>query len=228
VTTPNVMPPSIAGTPATTPGAATTALAAAPAAPTPKAPEPVALEYQSLTVEQILNKFQKELEQDSIAFLDQAKRVCEYDAILRDSQRNLAQITDQTQRLLLEQEQMEKALQGIDAYQVELSSTLETVSTHVDELFTSQSHLAPQDADVERERAYQMSQTINQRLDELENGLGDTMKTLSDHASDIGGSDNLLTVLNQHQDAIASLEGAAHKLEMDVTNVGRMLAASSR
>jgi len=177
-----------------------------------------------------LNKFQKELEQDSIAFLDQAKRVCEYDAILRDSQRDLAQITQQTQRLLLEQEQMEKALQGIDSYQVELSSTLDNVSKHVDELFHNQSHLAPQDADVERERAYQMSQTIAQRLDELENGLGDTMKTLSDHASDMGtgGPNCLLTILNQHQDAILSLEGVARKLEMDAEHVGRMLATSSR
>ncbi|KAL3931557.1 MAG: hypothetical protein SGBAC_011253 [Bacillariaceae sp.] len=224
VTTPNAMPPTSAAAAGGTPAAAPT-----PAPAPPKAPEPAALEYQSLTVEQILNKFQKELEVDSIAFLDQAKRVCEYDAVLRDSQRDIAQITDQTQRLLLEQEQMEKALQGIDSFQVELSSTLDTVSTHVDELFTSQSHLAPQDADVERERAYQMSQTIAQRLDELENGLGDTMKTLSDHASDMGnGKNSLLTILNQHQNAILSLEGAAHKLEGDVKQVKRIMDASAR
>jgi hypothetical protein len=62
-----------------------------------------------LTVEQILHKFQKELEKDAVAYLDQAKRVvCEYNAILRDSQPDLSHLTSQTQRLLLEQEQAEQ------------------------------------------------------------------------------------------------------------------------
>jgi hypothetical protein len=44
-------------------------------------------------VEKILNKFQKELEKDTVAYLDQAKRVCQYNAVLRDSQRNLSHLT---------------------------------------------------------------------------------------------------------------------------------------
>lgn len=230
VMTPQVKPPGVT-TPGATPTTAFVPTTNTPAATTATAvQEPPALEYQSLTVEQILNTFQKELEQDSIAFLEQAKRVCEYDAVVRDSQRDLVEIANQTQRLLLEQEQIENSLMSIHAFQKSLEHTLEDVSTDIDVLFTSQSHLAPQDADVERERAYQLSQTINQRLEELELNLGGTVETLSNQAKTMsGGSNNsMLTILNQHQNAIGALEGAAHRLETDVTHVGRMLAAPSR
>jgi nuclear pore complex protein Nup62 len=212
------------------PPGTTTPAPATPSTPAAAAPEPPALEYQSLTVEQILNQFQKELEQDSVAYLEQAKRVCEYDAVVRDSQRDLVDIANQTQRLMLEQEQIEHALLSVNAFQKGLEQTLEEVSTDVDALFTSQSHLAPQDADVERERAYQLSQTITQRLDELELNLGGTIATLSSQAENLGGgsSNSMLTILNQHQNAIGALEGAAHRLETDATHVGRLLAAPSR
>ena len=48
---------------------------------------------QTLTVEQILNKFQAELDRDTSAFLADAHRVAQYDALLRDSQRNVSNLS---------------------------------------------------------------------------------------------------------------------------------------
>jgi nuclear pore complex protein Nup62 len=186
------------------------------------------LEYQTLTVEQILNKFQKELEQDALGYLDQAKRVCEYDAVLRDSQRDLAHLTSQTQRLLLEQEQVEQTLLGIGAFQDQLETTLSQVEQQVDELFTSQSHLAPHDADVERERAYQTANHIDYRLEELTESLRTTFGHLTNANQKAfnGEVGQIVTILNQHQDGLGQLESAARTLELDVTHVGRLLATS--
>jgi hypothetical protein len=36
----------------------------------------------------------------------------------------------------------------------------------------------------------------------------------------------LVTILNQHQDALGKLEGATRQLELDVKHVGRMLQQS--
>lgn len=198
------------------------------AAPPP--PQPAALEYQTLTVEQIINKFQKELEKDAVAYLEESKRVCEYDAVLRDSQRDLAQLTSQTQRLLLEQEQVEQTLLGVGAFQEQLEKTLSQVESQVDELFTSQSHLAPQDADVERERAYQTASAIDTRLEELTESLQTTFGHLTTANQKVfsGEIGNIVTVLNQHQDGLAQLETAARSLELDVTSVGRQLATTRR
>ena len=205
------------------PNAGSTAVAGTPA---PVAtPEPKPLHYQTLTVEQILNKFQKELEKDAMEYIDQAKRVCEYDAVLRDSQRDLAQITTQTQRLMLEQQQVEKALEGIGALQDELDSTLSEVEGHVDELFARQSHLAPQDADFERERAYATASTVDRRLEELKENMAATASQINsaNERAFTGDVANIVAILNQHQDGLSSLQNAARKMEMDVTNISRML-----
>jgi nuclear pore complex protein Nup62 len=186
------------------------------------------MEYQTLTVEQILNKFQKELEKDAVSYLDQAKRVCEYDAVLRDSQRDLSHLTSQTQRLLLEQEQVEQTCLGIAAFQDQLEQTLSGVEQHVDELFTSQSHLAPVDADVQRERAYQLAGTIDHRLEQVAESLQTTLGQLTSANSSAfsGETGQIVTILNQHQDGLVRLEAAARKLELDVKHVGRQLATS--
>jgi hypothetical protein len=215
-----------------TPAAAAGALTTTSTPITAASQEPPSLEYQTLTVEQILNKFQKELEQDALEYLQQAKRVCEYDAVLRDSQRDLAHLTSQTQRLLLEQEQVEKSLIGVGGFQQELETTLNQVSEQVDELFRNQSHLAPQDADFERERSYQLASNITHRLEELEMGLNGTLETLSSQANNLSKSSSpglsVITILNQHQDALGQLEVAAHKLDTDVTHVGRLLGSSNQ
>lgn len=179
-----------------------------------------------MTVEGILNRFQKELEEDAVAFLDQAKRVCEFDAVVRDSQRALSQLASQTQRLLLEQEQVEVMLMGIDTFQTHLEQTLGQVEAQVDHLFVGQSHLAPQDADVQRERAYQTALTVDAQLETLESTLASTLNELSLASSD-DRSSQLMAVLNQHQDSLAAVEAATRQLELDVKHVGRMLQQSS-
>jgi nuclear pore complex protein Nup62 len=188
---------------------------------------PKPLEYQTLTVEQIINKFQQELEADALKYVEQAKRVCEYDAVLRDSQRDLAHLTTQTQRLMLEQQQVEQTLQGIGAFQDELEQTLSSVEEQVDKLFESQSHLAPQDADVERERAYDMSKTIDNRLDQLMEQLNFTASTLS-AANDkafSGQVGQIVQILNQHQTGLSQLDLSARKMEKDIAIVSRALSS---
>ena len=216
------------GTPAPAPAATGTTAATTPA-PAPAAPQPKPLEYQTLTVEQIINKFQKELEADALDYLDQAKRVCEYDAVLRDSQRDLAHLTQQTQRLMLEQQQVEQTLQGIGAFQDELEQTLSSVEQQVDQLFESQSHLAPQDADVERERAYEMATTIDNRLDLLLEQLNQTASNLA-AANDkafSGQVGQIVQILNQHQTGLSQLDLSARKMEKDIAIVSRALSSSS-
>ena len=194
-----------------------------------------------MTVEGILNRFQKELEDDALAFLDQASRVCTFDAVVRDSQRALSQLATVTQRLLLEQEQVESMLIGIDSFQGQLEQTLDHVEAQVDQLFVGQSHLSPHDADVQRERAYQMALTVDSQLETLESTLASTMQELSTAASTTSLSSSssssttphgtnkkmdaslLVAVLNQHQDSLLAVDAATRQLELDVKHVGKML-----
>ena len=127
--------------------------------PAPSFPYPATLAStdQTLTVEQILNKFQAELDRDTSAFLADAHRVAQYDALLRDSQRNVSNLTNQVQKLLVRQAELDRTLNGIGSYQSELSSTLEDIERHADEPFflyyaTPVPHLALQVPDDSLER----------------------------------------------------------------------------
>jgi hypothetical protein len=186
---------------AATPTSPSTPAAAATSTPAPAAANPTPLQYQTLTVEQILNKFQKELETDALQYVEQAKRVCLYDATVRDSQRDLKHLATQTQRLLYEQQQVEQALQGVGAFQDQLEQTLSQVETNIDELFANQSHLAPQDADVERERAYQTASMIEHRLEELTESMSITTGHLNATNSKAlqGEVGQTVEILNKHQ-----------------------------
>lgn len=206
----------------------------------PKEPPP--LEYQTLTVEQILNKFQKQLEEDALAFCEEAKRVCEFDAILRDSQRDLARLTTEAQRLMIEQEEIEKGIDGIGAFQNQLETTLEEVEEQVDAIFRAQGHLNPVDADMERERAYDMAKGVDIRLDQVHESLTETFATLSEanvrafgppsnggysgdpSSAGVQSVGDIVHTLNEHQDCLADLETHAQKLEIDCSELRSVLA----
>jgi nuclear pore complex protein Nup62 len=217
----------------------------AAAALTPVAPrEPPPLEYQTLTVEEILNKFQKQLEEDALAFADEAKRVCEYDAILRDNHRDLAKLTTEAQRMMIEQQQIEQGLDGIGAFQNQLEVTLSEVEEQVDSIFRAQGHLNPLDADKEREKAYEMAKGVEYRLDNVTESLRETFATLNQanarafgqpSSGDVSGDHSTVAtvgdvvhILNRHQDGLAELEAAAQKLELDCSEVHAVLATTRR
>jgi len=199
------------------------------------------LEYQTLTVEELLNKFQRQLEDDSLAFIEEAKRVCAYDAVLRDSQRDLAKLTTEAQRLMIEQDQVEDGLNTIGAFQNQLDTILTEVEGQVGTIFQAQNHLNPADADLERERAYETAKKIEYQLDDVTNSLKETFDTLnqanasafgggstSDSSNDINSANDVVTVLNRHQDGLAELEAAAQKLELDCNEVNAVLQSSRR
>ena len=190
---------------------------------------------QTLTVEQILNKFQAELDRDTSAFLADAHRVAQYDALLRDSQRNVSNLTNQVQKLLVRQAELDRTLNGIGSYQSELSSTLEGIERHVDELFASQSHLVPEDADVEREKAYANAIDIDGRLAGMNDGLRSILGSLEAaqeraFATGAGGDGadgdvgQILATMNANHDILAHLEAAARRIEGDVGAVGMALS----
>jgi nuclear pore complex protein Nup62 len=231
-----VATPAPVSTPVPIKTAATSAAPAAGPAPAPTK-EPSALEYQTLTVEEILNKFQKQLEEDALAFCEEAKRVCEFDAVLRDSARDLGRLTNEAQRLMIEQEQVERGLEGISSLQTQLEQTLVQVEEQVDAIFQTQGHLNPLDADAERERAYEMAKGIEYRLDHVTESLRDTVLTLNQANTQTFGKasgnaiqtiGDVVTILNQHQDGLAELEAAAQKLELDCGEVHAVLATTRR
>jgi nuclear pore complex protein Nup62 len=199
--------------------------------------EPPPVEYQSLTVEQILNKFQSELETDTIAFLQEAQRIACYDATLRDTQYNLSQLVQMTSRLFVHQQEVDAQLQGIGSYQKELATTLDQLEQNVDELFAAQSGISVQDVDIERERAYERALEIDSKLGQMSNVLENVVGELNAAQERVwsmsrgqDGSNKeigeIIRVFNSHNETLIQLDAKARNLEADVTMVNQVLARS--
>jgi Nsp1-like C-terminal region len=229
---------------ATTPGAAAASTAGA-AASTPAAAPPapqaeLVLDYQNMTVEQILNAFQKYLEGDAAAFVEESQRVLDHDAVLRQSQRDLALLATHAQTLCAQQNDVQQQLLGIEAQQSSLDQQLRYAEGLLDSLFASQSHLAPTDADVQREKTYTTALAVDQRLSALTDQLKESLKLLDEAAtstssSGSGGGDssnsddhrNLLAILNQHQNALAEIELTSQRVEHDMKRIQLAMSGTS-
>ena len=227
--------PAPAPAPVTTPNAG-----AAPAPGTAAATAPVAaidpppLAYQSKTLEEILNEFQSELDRDALSFLSEAQRIAQYDAVLRDSQRSISTLTAEVSRLMIRQAELDRTLAGTGSHQRHLADTIDGLEVDVDEIFAAQSHVAPEDADLEREKAYALAIDLEKRLGGMTRaleGTGRDLEAAQERVLASGGSGfegkgeigNVLQILNNHHDALAYLEGAAGAVEGHVASVGRTL-----
>lgn len=196
------------------------------AAATPKPKEPTPLQYQTMSVEDILNSFQSQLEKDAIQYTKEAERVAHYDAILRDSQRNLVELGDLTCKLLVEQGELEGTIKQIGGFSTELDSNLTTLEKDVDMLFAAQARVAPQDSDVERESAYSTAINIDARLSTLSQQLQETLQKLDDSQDQVlsGPLGDVVRILNSHQNGLAQLEQSSRSMEQDIAQIERYLA----
>jgi chromosome segregation ATPase len=192
------------------------------------------LDYQNMTVEQILNTFQKHLEMDAATFVEESQRVLEADAVLRQAQSDLVNLTTAAQKLCVQQQDLQAQIAGIETQQDGLDGQLSLVEEMLDRLFTSQSHLSPGDADVQREKSYAAAAAIDRKLSALSEQLRGSLKALDDAASapSSAGGDNdddssrLVSILNQHQNALAELEMTTHRVERDMKRIAHALATS--
>lgn len=202
--------------------------------------EPPPIEYQSLTIEQILNRFQSELETDAISFMQEAQRVAQYDATLRDTQHSLSDLTNLVSRLMLQQSEVDSQLQGIGSYQCELGGTLDLLERNVDELFAAQSHVHVGDADVEREKSYERALDVDTKLDQMNVVLTNVVNDLnaaqervwsSSGAAEEGKDEEvgkIIGVFNAHHETLAYLESKARAVESDMAMIGQVLAKSGQ
>eukprot|EP00978_Attheya_sp_CCMP212_P017463 scaffold46537_cov44-Attheya_sp.AAC.3 len=163
--------------------------------------------------------------------MNEAQRVAEYDAVLRDSQRSIASLTEWTSRLMMRQVEVDTTLhQSGTAFQSELETELDTLEGYVDQLFAAQSHVVPEDADVEREVAYVRATQVEARLSGLTQTLDRTVHDLhvaqqrSSQEQSPGEVGQILNVLNAHHDSLAQLEMASHAIETDVAMMNRSLS----
>jgi chromosome segregation ATPase len=178
-------------------------------------------------VEEVINDWNVQLEQDATAFINEAVRVGEWDAQLRDNQQEITGLADQVQRLLLAQDELDRTMGSVSSNQQELDQTLEALEAQVDDLFDRRRSRTPDDADLERERMFQLAIDVDQQLSGMLGTLKGLVQGLNDsfdRANSSGSTvSKVVKILNAHQQALHWLETTSKKVEADLGTVNRQL-----
>jgi Nsp1-like C-terminal region len=188
------------------------------------------LEYKTLSVEQILNKFQKELEQDVLIYKEQARVVAERDAILRDAQRDIQSLTTKLHRCYIQQDELEKTVSSITAFQDEMERTLADCESSVNELFRSQGNVAPVSSDFERENIFKTLEDVESRLQAVQEAFELASSQMNQGIVNSCNRDNnstevaqIIQVLYQHQLTLQEVELTSRRMDKEMDEVSKIL-----
>lgn len=136
-------------------------------------------------MEEIVNKWNQELDAATKEFTRQAAEVAVWDGVLRKGGNEISRLLHALQLAEERQASIEQTLDYVEQQQSELNALLDAYESQVTELLegaaaggisaygnsTSRSSLETGAADAERERAYTLAESLNAQLDELSRNL---------------------------------------------------------
>ncbi|GMH51709.1 hypothetical protein TrRE_jg12998, partial [Triparma retinervis] len=168
------------------------------------------------SIEEIINSWSSALEKDASNFASEAKRVAAWDSVLRDSTRSISELTDNVSRLLLQQNEVDRTLGNVSSYQEELCHSLGNLEAEVDGMFAGQGGEQPQDADIQREQAYQRVIDVSVRLRGIQSsvdGVVGDLNAAQEKTNGEGSLGQIVAILNAHYETLNRLEASTRDIE---------------
>ncbi|XP_071955415.1 uncharacterized protein [Antedon mediterranea] len=196
-------------TTASTTGAA--GITAAPAGPT--------MNYREL--EEAINKWTVELEEQEKVFLQQATQVNAWDRLLVENGEKITVLHNDVEKVKTDQQRLEHELDYIVAQQRELEDMLTPLEESIK---TQQGSLFTQHADVEREHTYQLAETIDSQLKRMVQDLKEVIEHLN--TSNTAGEANdpihqIAKILNAHMDSLQWIDHNTAMCQRKVDEIAR-------
>ncbi|XP_018645678.1 nuclear pore glycoprotein P62, putative [Schistosoma mansoni] len=192
------------GETATTAAAITTSLCATIATTTTSIPSATTTSSVSVTssqtltynqLEELVNKWTLELEEQERYFFDEADRINQWDQTLICNAENITAMYKKVEMCQCEQSRLEQELDFIEGQQRELESLLEPLERAVNELPPGQLH-----SDYEREAIFQLATNVDLELGQLLTDLREiadqTNTTTMNVTTGFNSSDNSTTTTN--------------------------------
>ncbi|KAI6003858.1 Nsp1-like C-terminal region-domain-containing protein [Pisolithus albus] len=187
------------------------------------------------TVEEIVNKWSSELENQVREFNKFAAEVAVWDRALMENGNNLAALYSHVVAVEREQTDIEQTLDHIEQQQRDLSTTLDAYERSTEEILGTQGgslrSLDTGPADTERDKNYVLATELHAHLDDLSTSLTqmiDSVNTLSlsatNNISPHSGDDPMIQIsqiLNSHLESLQWIDGAVREVEGKVTEVER-------
>lgn len=140
-------------------------------------------------MEEIVAKFEQELESEAQRFKEQANEVRKWDMILIENGQNLGRLYEQMTQAEQMRNQLSQNLGTIERSQADMRTRIEQYEDEADKVSNSLSGQRKElvAADQQRQDAFQLADNLNQQLKDLGSNLGSMITKINSLSSNVGG-----------------------------------------
>ncbi|KAK3594059.1 hypothetical protein CHS0354_040823 [Potamilus streckersoni] len=179
------------------------------------------MNYRQL--EEQINKWMLDLEEQERVFLQQATQVNAWDTLLVENGEKILSLNQDMERVKIDQQKLDHELDFIHSQQRELEDLLVPLEKSVEQLPSSsfQPH-----ADLERENTYQLAENIDAQLKRMLQDLKEIIDHLNTSNS---GQDNqdpiqqITKILNAHMDSLQWIDSNSALLSRRVEEISKQM-----
>lgn len=173
-------------------------------------------------MEEAINKWTLELEEQEKIFLQQATQVNAWDRLLIDNGEKITQLNTDVERVKVDQQHLDQELDFILSQQKELEDLLLPLEQTMEQLppISYQQH-----ADLEREHTYKLSCSIDGQLKRMVQDLRDIIDHLNTHSGCQDTNDpvyQISKILNAHMDSLQWIDQNAALLQRRLDEVAKL------
>ncbi|CAH1787484.1 unnamed protein product [Owenia fusiformis] len=177
------------------------------------------MNYRQL--EETINKWNHDLEEQEKNFLQQATHVNAWDRLLIENGEKITTLNTDVERVKVDQQRLEHELDFILAQQKELEELLGPLEKSTEQLpaISYQQH-----ADLEREHTYQLAENVDGQLKRMVQDLKEVIDHLNANSTNQASTDpisQIAKILNAHMDSLQWVDQNTVLLQRKVEDVAK-------
>lgn len=179
-------------------------------------------------LEETINKWTTELEEQEKHFLDQATQVNAWDRIVMENGEKIVQLNKDVEKVKLDQQKLDHELDFIHSQQKELEDILNPLEKALDTLppITYQQH-----ADIEREHTYVLAESLDAQLKRMGQDLKEIIERLNSTNAAPDPDDpvqQVTKILNAHVVSLMWVDRNTANLQRRVEEISKLMDLEKR
>ncbi|XP_041365872.1 nuclear pore glycoprotein p62-like isoform X1 [Gigantopelta aegis] len=174
-------------------------------------------------LEESINKWMAELEEQEQTFLQQATQVNAWDRLVMENGEKIIQLNKEVERVKMDQQKLDHELDFIHSQQRELKDLLSPLEKELDQLpsISYQQH-----ADLEREHTYQLAENLDAQLKRMGQDLKEIIERLNATSATTDPQDpiqQITKILNAHMDSLLWIDRNTVALNRKMEEIGKQM-----
>ena len=183
-----------------------------------------AKKYTYRQLEDVINSWVMELDDQQKVFLNQAKQVNAWDLALLENEESIISLHDEVERAKTDQERLDHDLSSILNQQAELEEMLTPLEAYIS---TQPMHTSTQHADQERNKTYSMAEKIDGSMKDMLQSLREVLERINSVNAANSDRNNPISqitgILNAHMDSLLFIDESSNSLQQKLEELSRRL-----